>query len=155
MDYLKNKYFIIVYSANNAVLQRGFRLPEKTYKEQELIIPEFDWISIFIMITLWVIGTIVVSKLGLQIFPRYNKNSKYFIVLVEILAQLLFISVVLFLYQGLIFYPIIEYIHNKRLRFINTDSIITATTVGVSLGLNAPSLSKKIQYLLSIEKLKK
>lgn len=141
--------------ANNAVLQRGFNLPDKTYKEQDLMIPEFDWISIFIMITLWVIGTIVVSKLGLQIFPRYNKNSQYFIVLVEILAQLLFISVVLFLYQGLIFYPIIEYIHNKRLRFINTDSIITATTVGVSLGLNAPSLSKKIQYLLSIEKLKK
>ena len=141
--------------ANNAVLQRGFNLPDKTYKEQDLMIPEFDWISIFIMITLWVIGTIVVSKLGLQIFPRYNKNSKYLIVLVEILAQLLFIAVVLFLYQGLIFYPIIEYIHNKKLRFINTDSIITATTVGVSLGLNAPSLSKKIQYLLSIEKLKK
>lgn len=141
--------------ANNAVLQRGFSLPEKSYKEQQLIIPEFDWISIFIMITLWVIGTIVVSKLGLQIFPRYNKKSQYLIVLVEILAQLLFISVVLFLYQGLIFYPIIEYIHNKRLRFINTDSIITATTVGVSLGLNAPSLSKKIQYLLSINKLKK
>jgi hypothetical protein len=141
--------------ANNAVLQRGFSLPDKSYKDQELMIPEFDWISIFIMITLWVIGTIVVSKLGLQIFPRYNKNSKYFIILVEILAQLLFISIVLFLYQGLIFYPIIEYIHNKRLRFINTDSIITATTVGVSLGLNAPSLSKKIQYLLSIEKLKK
>ena len=141
--------------ANNAVLQRGFNLPDKTYKEQDLMVPEFDWISIFIMITLWVIGTIIVSKLGLQIFPRYNKNSKYLIVLVEILAQLLFISVVLFLYQGLIFYPIIEYIHNKRLRFINTDSIITATTVGVSLGLNAPSLSKKIQYLLSIEKLKK
>ena len=141
--------------ANNAVLQRGFSLPEKSYKEQQLMIPEFDWISIFIMITLWVIGTIVVSKLGLQIFPRYNKKSQYLIVLVEILAQLLFISVVLFLYQGLIFYPIIEYIHNKRLRFINTDSIITATTVGVSLGLNAPSLSKKIQYLLSIGKLKK
>ena len=138
--------------ANNAVMQRGFNLPEKTYKEQNLIIPEFDWISIFIMITLWVIGTIIVSKLGLQIFPRYNKNSKYFIVLIEILAQLLFISIILFLYQGFIFYPIIEYIHNKRLRFINTDSIITATTVGVSLGLNAPSLSKKIQYLLSFKK---
>ena len=141
--------------ANNAVLQRGFSLPEKSYKEQQLMIPEFDWISIFIMITLWVIGTIVVSKLGLQIFPRYNKKSQYLIVLVEILAQLLFISIVLFLYQGLMFYPIIEYIHNKRLRFINTDSIITATTVGVSLGLNAPSLSKKIQYLLSFNKLKK
>lgn len=141
--------------ANNAVMQRGFNLPEKTYKEQELMIPEFDWISIFIMITLWVIGTIVVSKLGIQIFPRYNKKSEYIIILIEILAQLLFISIVLFLYQGIIFYPIIEYIHNKRLRFINTDSIITATTVGVSLGLNAPSLSKKIQHLLSIRRLKK
>lgn len=141
--------------ANNAVMQRGFNLPEKTYKEQELMIPEFDWISIFIMITLWVIGTIVVSKLGIQFFPRYNKNTEYLIILVEILAQLLFISIILFLYQGIIFYPIIEYIHNKRLRFINTDSIITATTVGVSLGLNAPSLSKKIQHLLSIRRLKK
>ena len=135
--------------ANNAVLQRGFNLPEKTYKEQQLIIPEFDWISIFIMITLWVIGTIVVSKIGLQIFPDIKQNL-YLIVLIEILAQLLFISIILFLYQGFIFYPIIEYIHNKKLKFINTDSIITATTVGVSLGLNAPSLSK-IQYLLSIK----
>jgi len=33
--------------ANNAVMQRGFSLPEKTYKEQNLTIPEFDWISIF------------------------------------------------------------------------------------------------------------
>jgi len=136
--------------ANNAVLQRGFNLPEKTYKEQNLTIPEFDWISIFIMITLWVIGTIVVSKLGLQMFPRYNKTTNTLIVLIEILAQLLFISLVLFLYQGFVFYPFIEYVHNRKLRFINTDSIITATTVGVSLGLNAPSLSKKIQSLLSI-----
>ena len=28
--------------ANNAVLQRGFNLPEKTYKEQNLTVPEFD-----------------------------------------------------------------------------------------------------------------
>tara|TARA_B110000008_G_scaffold52903_1_gene52185 strand:+ start:484 stop:912 length:429 start_codon:yes stop_codon:yes gene_type:complete len=140
--------------ANNAVLQRGFNLPEKTYKEQNLTIPEFDWISIFIMITLWVIGTIVVSKMGLQMFPRYNKSTNTLIVLIEILAQLLFISLVLFLYQGFVFYPFIEYVHNRKLRFINTDSIITATTVGVSLGLNAPSLSKKIQSLLSIKKIK-
>ena len=140
--------------ANNAVLQRGFNLPEKTFKEQNLTIPEFDWISIFIMITLWVIGTIVVSKMGLQMFPRYNKTTNTLIVLIEILAQLLFISLVLFLYQGFVFYPFIEYVHNRKLRFINTDSIITATTVGVSLGLNAPSLSKKIQSLLSIKKIK-
>ena len=80
--------------------------------------------------------------------------KKTFILLIEIISQLLFISIILFLYQGFIFYPIIEYVHNKRLRFINDASIITATTVGVSLGLNAPSLSKKIQSLLSIESLK-
>jgi hypothetical protein len=72
----------------------------------------------------------------------------------EILAQLLFISIVLFIYQGFIFYPIIEYVHNKKLRFINDASIITATTVGVSLGLNVPSLSQKIQTLLSVKPLK-
>lgn len=140
--------------ANNAVLQRGYNLPEKTYKEQNLMIPEFDWLSIFIMITLWVLGTIIVSKAGMQIFPRYTKKTHTFIVLFEILAQLLFIALVLFFYQSYIFYPLIEYIHNKKLRFINTDSIITATTVGVSLGLNAPSLSQKIQSLLSITPLK-
>ena len=140
--------------ANNAVLQRGFDLPIKTYKDKNLIIPDFDWISIFIMISLWVFGTVIVSKLGNKIFPNYSINSKAYIVLIEILAQLLFISIILFLYQGFIFYPIIEYVHNKRLRFINDASIITATTVGVSLGLNAPSLSKKIQSLLSIEPLK-
>lgn len=140
--------------ANNAVLQRGYNLPEKSYKDQNLMIPEFDWLSIFIMITLWVLGTIIVSKAGMQIFPRYTKKTHSFIVLFEILAQLLFIAIILFLYQSYIFYPLIEYIHNKKLRFINTDSIITATTVGVSLGLNAPSLSKKIQSLLSIKPVK-
>lgn len=140
--------------ANNAVLQRGFSLPEKTYKEENLTIPEFDWISIFIMISLWTLGTVVVSKLGLQIFPRYNSKSNGFIILLEVLAQLLFIAIVLFIYQGYVFYPIIEYIHNKKLRFINTDSIITATTVGVTLGLNAPSLRQKIQSLLYIKKIK-
>ncbi len=141
--------------ANNAVLQRGFNLPEKSYKEQTLTIPEFDWISIFIMISLWTLGTVVVSKMGMKIFPRYNKSSNTFIVLIEVLAQLLFIALILFLYQGFVFYPIIEYIHNQKLRFINTDSIITATTVGVTLGLNAPSLRQKIQSLLSIKKIKK
>ena len=141
--------------ANNAVLQRGFNLPEKSYKEQSLTIPEFDWISIFIMISLWTLGTVVVSKMGMKIFPRYNKSSNTFIVLIEVLAQLLFIALILFLYQGFVFYPIIEYIHNQKLRFINTDSIITATTVGVTLGLNAPSLRQKIQSLLSIKKMKR
>ena len=141
--------------ANNAVLQRGFNLPEKSYKEQSLTIPEFDWISIFIMISLWTLGTVVVSKMGMKIFPRYNKSSNTFIVLIEVLAQLLFIALILFLYQGFVFYPIIEYIHNQKLRFINTDSIITATTVGVTLGLNAPSLRQKIQSLLSIKKMRR
>ena len=140
--------------ANNAVLQRGFNLPDKTYKEENLIIPDFDWISIFIMITLWVLGTVIVSKMGIQLFPKYNKNTKKIYILIEILAQLLFISVILFLYQGFIFYPFIQYVHNKKLRFINNASIITATTVGVSLGLNAPSLSNKIQTLLTIRPMK-
>jgi len=140
--------------ANNAVLQRGFNLPEKTYKDENLIVPDFDWISIFIMISLWVLGTVFVSKLGIQIFPGYNEKKNTFILLIEILTQLLFISIILFAFQGFIFYPIIQYVHNKKLRFINDASIITATTVGVTLGLNAPSLSRKIQKLLRIKPLK-
>jgi hypothetical protein len=140
--------------ANNAVLQRGFNLPNKTYKEQNLIVPDFDWISFFIIISLWVLGTVFVSKTGNQLFPIYNKKTKTLFIIMEILAQLLFISIVLFIYQGYIFYPIIEYVHNKKLRFINDASIITATTVGVSLGLNVPSLSQKIQTLLSVKPLK-
>jgi len=140
--------------ANNAVLQRGFNLPIKSYKEENLIVPDFDWISIFIMVTLWVLGTVFVSKMGNKIFPRYDQATKTIFILIEILAQLLFISIILFIYQGFIFYPFIQYVHNKKLRFINDASIITATTVGVSLGLNMPSLSKKIQLLLSIKPLK-
>ena len=140
--------------SNNAVLQRGFDLPNKTYKEQNLIVPDFDWISFFIIISLWVLGTVFVSKTGNQLFPIYNKKTKTLFIIMEILAQLLFISIVLFIYQGYIFYPIIEYVHNKKLRFINDASIITATTVGVSLGLNMPSLSQKIQTLLSLKPFK-
>ena len=140
--------------SNNAVLQRGFDLPNKTYKEQNLIVPDFDWISFFIIISLWVLGTVFVSKTGNQLFPIYNKKTKTLFIIMEILAQLLFISIVLFIYLGYVFYPIIEYVHNKKLRFINDASIITATTVGVSLGLNMPSLSQKIQTLLSVKPLK-
>ena len=43
------------------------------------------------MISLWVLGTVFVSKLGIQFFPKYNDNKKTFILLIEILAQLLFI----------------------------------------------------------------
>jgi len=140
--------------SNNAVLQRGFDLPNKTYKEKNLIVPDFDWISFFIIISLWVLGTVFVSKTGNKLFPTYNKKTKTFFIIIEILSQLLFISIVLFIYQGYVFYPIIEYVHNKKLRFINDASIITATTVGVSLGLNMPSLSQKIQTLLSVKPLK-
>ena len=76
----------------------------KTYKEENLTIPEFDWISIFIMISLWTLGTVVVSKLGLQIFPRYNSKSNGFIILLEVLAQLLFIAIVLLIVLGIILF---------------------------------------------------
>tara|TARA_B100000579_G_C22045737_1_gene494759 strand:+ start:78 stop:491 length:414 start_codon:yes stop_codon:yes gene_type:complete len=135
--------------ANNAVLQKGFELPNKTYKENTLDIPESNWISLFIMILLWTFGTIIISILSNILFPKfYNLKYKY-LYLIEIILQLIFISILLFLYQTHIFYPIISFIHNNKYHSFHTDSIITATTVGVSLGLNMKSLLLKILHTSS------
>ena len=129
---------------NNAVLQRGFDLPNKTYKEDSLQIPESNWISLFIMIVLWTFGTMIISILSNIIFPKFNNIKYKYLYLIEIFLQLIFISIFLFLYQTYIFYPIISFIHNNKYHSFHTDSIITATTVGVTLGLNMKSLILKI-----------
>ena len=130
--------------ANNAVLQRGFELPNKTYKENTLDIPESNWISLFIMILLWTFGTMIISILSNVLFPKFNILKYKHLYLIEIFLQIIFISILLFLYQTYIFYPIISFIHNNKYHSFHTDSIITATTVGVSLGLNMKSLVQKI-----------
>ena len=133
--------------ANNAVLQRGFELPNKTYKENTLDIPESNWVSLFIMILLWTFGTMIISILSNVLFPKFNILKYKHLYLIEIFLQLIFISILLFLYQTYIFYPIISFIHNNKYHSFHTDSIITATTVGVSLGLNMKSLVQKILVL--------
>ena len=132
--------------ANNAVLQKGFELPNKTYKENSLDIPESSWISLFIMILLWTFGTMIISILSNILFPKFNNLKYKYLYFIEIILQLIFISILLFLYQTYIFYPIISFIHNNKYHSFHTDSIITATTVGVSLGLNMKSLVLKILH---------
>ena len=132
--------------ANNAVLQKGFELPNKTYKENTLDIPESNWISLFIMILLWTFGTMIISILSNILFPKFNNIKYKHLYLIEIILQLIFISILLFLYQTYIFYPIISFIHNNKFHSFHTDSIITATTVGVTLGLNMKSLVLKILH---------
>ena len=132
--------------ANNAVLQKGFELPNKTYKENTLDIPESNWISLFIMILLWTFGTMIISILSNILFPKFNYLKYKHLYFIEIFLQLAFISILLFLYQTYIFYPIISFIHNNKYHSFHTDSIITATTVGVSLGLNMKSLVQKILH---------
>ena len=99
--------------ANNAVLQKGFELPNKTYKENNLDIPESNWVSLFIMILLWTFGTMIISILSNVLFPNFYYLKYKYLYLIEILLQLIFISILLFLYQTYIFYPIISFIHNN------------------------------------------
>ena len=133
--------------ANNAVLQRGFDLPNKTYKEQNLIVPDFDWISFFIIISLWVLGTVFVSKTGNQLFPRYNRKTKTFFIIMEILAQLLFISIVLFIYQGYIFYPIKEILTSWR---ISQNSLSSHVLRKLIDGFNVYYKYMKFSFIKSI-----
>lgn len=135
--------------ANNAVSQKGFELPNKTYKENTLDIPDSNWVSLFIMILLWTFGTMIISILSNILFPTFYKLKYKHLYLIEIILQLIFISILLFLYQTYIFYPIISFIHNNKYHSFHTDSIITATTVGVSLGLNMKSLVLKILHTSS------
>jgi len=135
--------------ANNAVLQKGFELPNKTYKENNLDIPESNWVSLFIMILLWTFGTMIISILSNVLFPNFYHLKYKYLYLIEIILQLIFISILLFLYQTYIFYPIISFIHNNKYHSFHTDSIITATTVGVSLGLNMKALVLKILHTSS------
>ena len=135
--------------ANNAVLQKGFELPIKNYKDNILDIPESNWASLFIMISLWTFGTIIISNISNILFPPFNSHTLKHIQFIDILFQLIFISILLFLYQTYIFYPFISFIHNNKLHSFHTDSIITATTVGVSLGLYIPQLIHKIHHTSS------
>jgi hypothetical protein len=137
--------------ANNAVLQKGFDLPIKTYKDSNLDVPDSHWMSLFIMITLWTFGTMIISNISNILFPKSYFNAYYFISIIETFLQLIFISILLFLYQTYIFYPFISFIHNNKLHSFHTDSIITATTVGVSLGLNMNTLQYTIQDLSKIK----
>lgn len=136
--------------ANNAVLQKGFELPIKNYKENNLDIPDSHWISLFIMITLWTFGTMVISNISNILFPKSYFNTYYFISIIQTILQLILISILLFLYQTYIFYPFISFIHNNKLHSFHTDAIITATTVGVSLGLNMNTLQNTIQDMIVI-----
>ena len=138
--------------ANNAVLQKGFELPIKNYKDNNLDIPDSHWMSLFIMISLWTFGTMIISNISNILFPKSSFYNSYFISIIETLLQLVFISILLFLYQTYIFYPFISFIHNNKLHSFHTDSIITATTVGVSLGLNMNTLQYTIQDLSKIKK---
>ena len=61
--------------ANNAVLQRIY-LPEKSYKEQQLMIPDLTDINIYYD-TLGNYIFIIISKLGLQIFQDITKVNIY------------------------------------------------------------------------------
>ena len=70
--------------ANNAVLQRGFELPDKKYYEINLDIPDSNWISIFIMTSLWTIGTIIISNVSNIIFPQFKTNTHKTILFIEI-----------------------------------------------------------------------
>ena len=136
--------------ANNAVLQKGFDLPIKDYKDNILDIPESHWISLFIMISLWTFGTIIISKISNLLFTRFYFHTYFFIPIIQILLQLIFISILLFLYQTYIFYPFISLIHNNKLHSFHTDSIITATTVGVSIGLHINTLLLNIHKFTNI-----
>ena len=57
--------FFISYFNIMAIMQfyKGFDLPIKNYKENNLDIPDSHWISLFIIITLWTFGSMIISNL--------------------------------------------------------------------------------------------
>ena len=83
-------------------------------ERDEKLIEHFVWFDMFIMVLLWVFGTFTVTKLSMRLFDPLNTKRTFLNMLVNVVGQLFFISVLLFAYKEYIFETLVQYLRFRK-----------------------------------------
>tara|TARA_X000000950_G_C13527779_1_gene502304 strand:+ start:56 stop:532 length:477 start_codon:yes stop_codon:yes gene_type:complete len=144
-----------VYSTDSAIDQVNNIVEQsKDYSNTKVTQPILEALSIFFMTALWVFGTLICSKVTIVVFGYYNRlfkntpilNNLFF----TIILHLVFISMFLYVFERNIFYPVVKFLRNEQQSFISDYGILTSATIGITLGMNIPQLTKKLRKLVRI-----
>lgn len=117
-------------------------------ERDEKLIEHFVWFDMFIMVLLWVFGTFTVTKLSMRLFDPLNTKRTFLNMLVNVVGQLFFISVLLFSYKEYIFETLVQYLRFRKDENITNDLILTSSAIGITIGINLPSFIMKMNHVV-------
>ena len=117
-------------------------------ERDEKLIEHFVWFDMFIMVLLWVFGTFTVTKLTMRLFDPLNTKRTFLNMLVNVVGQLFFISVLLFAYKEYIFETLVQYLRFRKDENITNDLILTSSAIGITIGINLPSFIMKMNHVV-------
>jgi|TARA_B110000003_G_scaffold150278_2_gene151211 hypothetical protein len=117
-------------------------------ERDEKLIEHFVWFDMFIMVLLWVFGTFTVTKLSMRLFDPLNTKRTFLNMLVNVVGQLFFISVLLFAYKEYIFETLVQYLRFRKDENITNDLILTSSAIGITIGINLPSFIMKMNHVV-------
>jgi hypothetical protein len=117
-------------------------------ERDEKLIEHFVWFDMFIMVLLWVFGTFTVTKLSMRLFDPLNTKRTFLNMLVNVVGQLFFISVLLFAYKEYIFETFVQYLRFRKDENITNDLILTSSAIGITIGINLPSFIMKMNHVV-------
>ena len=120
---------------------------ELLQKDNKLI-EHFVWFDMFIMVVLWGFGTFTVTKLSMRLFDPLNTKRTFFNMLINVVGQLFFISVLLFAYKEYVFEVLVQYLRFRKDENITNDLILTSSAIGITIGINLPSFIMKMNHVV-------
>lgn len=144
-----------VYS-NDSTIDKVNNIVEqsKDYTIEKAAQPILEALAIFFMTALWVFGTLICSKTTIMLFNFYITNLRGIPILgnliFTIFLHLIFISIFLYIFERYIFYPVVKYLRTQQQTYISDYGILTSATIGITLGMNIPLLTKKLRKMVGI-----
>ena len=144
-----------VYS-NDSAIDKVNNIVEqsKDYTVEKAAQPILEALAIFFMTTLWVFGTLICSKFTITLFNFYVRTMKgvpiFSNLLLTIFLHLIFISIFLYLFERYIFYPVVKFLRTQQQTYISDYGILTSATIGITLGMNMPNLTRRLRKFVKI-----
>jgi hypothetical protein len=117
-------------------------------QKDDKLIEHFVWFDMFIMVVLWVFGTFTVTKLSMRLFDPLNTQRTFLNMLINVVGQLFFISVLLFAYKEYVFEVLVQYLRFRKDENITNDLILTSSAIGITIGINLPSFVMKMNHVV-------
>ena len=117
-------------------------------QKDDKLIEHFVWFDMFIMVVLWVFGTFTVTKLSMRLFDPLNTERTFLNMLINVVGQLFFISVLLFAYKEYVFEVLVQYLRFRKDENITNDLILTSSAIGITIGINLPSFVMKMNHVV-------